>query len=167
MNLGAGVNTAFQEATPGLFEDEAGVVTLYFSSNRPGGFGLEDVYASILGGDSVFDDAFGPAVLVPELSSPFSDTFPTPRRDGLELFLTSNRPGTLGGGDLWVSTRPSTSDPWSPPVNLGADINSAANDARGAIEFSRTLMIFFSNRPGGFGDNDLYAMTRARVTGKP
>ena len=40
-------------------------------------------------------------------------------RPGLEMFLTSDRPGTLGGLDLWVSTRATTTDPWSAPINLG------------------------------------------------
>lgn len=162
-NLGTGVNTVFNDQTPGLFEDESGVVTLYFASNRPGGFGSFDVYASVLGSDGVF----GPAAQVPELSSPFGDIFPTPRRDGLELFLTSNRPGTAGGNDLLVSTRSSTWEPWSIPVNMGPDINSTVNDARGAIAFDRTTVIFFSNRAGGFGDNDLYVITRDKLTGKP
>jgi hypothetical protein len=121
------------------------------------------VYASIRQADG----SFGSPVLVPELSSPASDTFPTPRRDGLELFLTSNRPGTLGGADLWVSTRAGTDHPWSLPLNMGPTINSTANDSRGALAFSRTLMVFFSNRPGGFGDADLYFITRSGVTGKP
>jgi hypothetical protein len=36
----------------------------------------------------------------------------------------------------------------------------AVGDSRGAIAFDRTTMVFFSNRPGGFGDDDLYIVTR-------
>ncbi|MBI2819136.1 MAG: PD40 domain-containing protein [Acidobacteria bacterium] len=163
-NLGSGVNSASADWGPGSFEDEdTGNYILYFNSNRPG-LGGFNVYASVLGNDGTF----GPAVLVPELSSAFNDTFPTPRRDGLELFLTSNRtgPGTLGGNDLWVSTRASTSDLWSAPANLGAPINSTAMDSRGAIAFNRTNLIFFSNRAGGLGGQDLYEITREKLTGK-
>jgi hypothetical protein len=163
VNLGSAVNTAFIDETPGIFEDDDGRTILYFSSNRPGGPGLNDVYASIRADDG----AFLPATLVPELSSPFIDLFPMPRRDGLELFLTSNRPGTLGGLDLWVTTRSTTAQPWSPPVNMGAPINSTSNELRGAIAFDRTTLIFFSNRPGGVGGNDLYMITRNKLTGKP
>jgi hypothetical protein len=52
--------------------------------DEDGGPGLEDIYAS-----TVSDDwTFSPPVLVPELSSPLTDMFPTPRRDGRELVLT-------------------------------------------------------------------------------
>ena len=37
----------------------------------------------------------------------------------IEMFLASDRPGTLGGFDLWVSTRVGTADRWSTPIGLG------------------------------------------------
>lgn len=120
------------------------------------------------------DFQFGPATHVPELSTPAGDFFPMPRRDGLELFLTSNRTGSIPSSpagppsfDLWVSTRSSTSEPWGPPVNMGAPINTAFIEQRGAISFSRTELIFFSTRPGGQGEADLYWITRSKLTGKP
>lgn len=159
-NLGAGVNSPSREFTPGYLEDEDGTITLYFASNRPG-VGNFDVYSSTLGNDGTF----GSAVLVPELSSSAADLFPTPRRDGLELFLSSNRTGTLGGQDLWVSTRASTSAPWSNPVNLGSLINSASNDVGGGLSFNRTSLFFHSNRAGGEGGLDVYETTREKITG--
>jgi len=158
------INSPFGEATPWAFEDDAtGMFTFYFNSNRPGGPGLTDIYAS-----SVTQDwSFGPPVLVPELSSAASDSFPVVRRDGLELFLTSNRAGTLGGQDIWVSTRSSTSDPWPAPVNLGSVINTASNELRFAISWDRTYAVFYSDRPGGSGGADLFQSTRTKVTGKP
>lgn len=163
-SLGTAVNSRFDEAGPSAFEDaETGNLTLYFYSDRPGGFGLNDVYTSVLGPDGTF----GPAVLVPELSTAAQDQFPTVRRDGLELFLSSNRPGGAGGFDLWVSTRASTSDPWSPPMNLGSTINSPTLDQRPAVPYSRTTLIFASDRPGGQGGTDLYVSTRAARVPRP
>ncbi len=169
VNLGGGVNTSAIERGPAHFEDdETGTVTLYFSSTRPGGVGFEDIYASTLDEDAE-DETFGPAVLVPELSSPSADTNPAIRRDGLEMFLGSNRPGSilnvLGNPsfDLWVSTRTSTADPWSTPVNLGVIVNSSALDFRPALSFDGTELYFHSNRPGGFGLNDLYRSTRTKL----
>ena len=160
-NLGSGVNSPFDELTPGSFEDgDTGNLTLYFSSRRPG-LGERDMYASVLGNDG----SFGPAILVPELSSSADDFFPSPRRDGLELFLTSNRTGTLGGTDLWVSTRASTSAPWSTPVNFGPSINSTTNERGTTLPFNRTSLIFDSDRPGGSGGRDLWGITRSKLTG--
>jgi hypothetical protein len=159
-NLGSGVNSTAAERGPALFEDDdTGTVSLYFSSARSGGIGLEDIYASTLQAD----DTFGPAVLIPELSSASGDSNPAIRRDGLEMFLGSARTGQLGGTDLWVSTRPTTLDPWSAPVNLGPVVNSAYLDFRPAISFDGTALYFHSARPGGIGEYDLYVTTRTRI----
>jgi len=107
VNLGSGVNAAANDMGPSIFEDEeTGALTLYFASNRAGGMGSDDIYASTLQPD----ETFGPAVLVEELSSPFPDRLPSIRRDGQEISLTSDRPGGFGSLDLWVSTRASTSN---------------------------------------------------------
>lgn len=162
VNLGSGVNTAANEAQPDPVEDDAtGTTTLFFSSDRPGGPGLDDIYASTLQPD----ETFRPAALVAELSTPFNDRQPAIRRDGLELFLGSDRPGTLGMIDLWVATRASTADPWSTPVNLGPAINTTSLDARPALSFDGRTLYFQSTRPGGFGGFDIYRSTRTRVKG--
>jgi WD40 repeat protein/IPT/TIG domain-containing protein len=161
-NMGSGVNSPSGEATPASFEDpNTGDFILYFLSTRPGGPGGQDIYSSVMQNDGTF----GPAVLVPELSSIDNDYYAIPRQDGLEMYLTSNRNGTLGGDDLWISTRPNTSAAWSTPVNLGPAINSTANDGDSALPFNRRSLIFFSNRPGGSGGYDLYEIKRAKLTG--
>lgn len=168
VNLGDGVNTPANEAQPAHFEDDAtGTVTLFFTSNR---VGTDDIYASTL----LPDETFGPPLRIEELSSPQIDRQPAIRRDGLEMFLASNRPGTVGGLDLWVSTRASTSDPWSTPVNLGPVVNSTLVDGRPALSFDGTELYFQSNanRPGAtgpcFGELgpcffDLYVTTRSKL----
>jgi WD40-like Beta Propeller Repeat len=79
------------------------------------------------------------------------------------LILTSERPGTTGGLDLWVSTRDSLSQPWSTPANLGQPVNSPAIDQQAYISSDRTSMYFASNRPGGSGSIDLYVSTREKT----
>lgn len=173
VNLGSGLNTAASELGPALFEDdEAGTIVLYFASNRPGGLGGNDIYAST----RLPDETFGPPVLVEELSSPVDDNAPDIRRDGLEIFITSDRPGTLGGADLWVATRASISDQWSTPVNLGPIVNTAFNDGGAALSRDGTALYFHSNanRPGNqgpcFGELgpcffDNYVTTRSKLRG--
>ena len=162
-NLGCVVNSAFADAGPTYFEDEAtGITTLYFTrqNNPPTSDQGFDIYATTRMGD---DGEFGPAVLVPELSSPFRDTRTTIRRDGLEMILSSGRPGGSGSEDLWVSTRASTLDPWGTPVNLGPVVNSSAFDGAPALSFDGTTLYFFSERSGGLGKRDLYVTTRERL----
>lgn len=170
-NLGSGVNTISNENGPEIFEDEeTGVTTLYFDSNRAGGPGPlgddgthngNDIYMSILQND----DTFGAATLVAELNTPSIERQTTIRRDGLEIFFGSNRPGGYGFFDLWVSTRATTSDPWSPPVNLGPVVNTAFTDGGPAISADGTVLYISSNRLGGFGSFDLYVSTRTKLHG--
>ena len=162
VNLGSGVNTSAGDAQPAPFEDEAtGTTLLYFASNRAGGPGMNDIYVSTLQPDGTF----GPATIVAELNTPFQDQQPAIRRDGLEMFLGSDRTGTVGSIDLWVSTRASTTDPWSPPVNLGPVVNSTVQDGRPALSFDGTQLYFQSPRTGGLGSFDLYVTTRTKLTG--
>lgn len=151
VNLGCTVNSAADEASPYLLESE-----LYFSSTRPGGVGLSDIYVSPFDGAS-----FGTPALAPGLNTAQNDARPNLRRDGLEIFFDSNRPG-LGGLDIWTSTRISTSDPWTAPTNLGSGVNSTSNDLRASLSWDGTTLYFGSNRAGSEGNQDIYVTTRAK-----
>ncbi len=184
--LGPNVNSPSADQMGCIFTDEAaGVGTMYFSSvraQRPdlnqGGAGAGgyayDIYASTLGADGTF----GPAVLVPELNDPVgSQTNPTCSRDGLEMFFTSDRSGSIPypvtpddlygpsgkpSPDIWVSTRAKTTDPWGPPQPLdqfnlglgGPQISSEFHDGRPYLSQDGTELYFFSafrnvGQPGG------------------
>jgi hypothetical protein len=171
VNLGSVINSTGSEQTSVTFfeDEETGVITVYFASNRPGGVQNWDIYSSI----QLPDGAFGPPARVEELSGSFRDRDPEIRRDGLEMFLASDRPGTYGNLDLWVATRASTTDPWSTPVNLGPSINSPprdpaveqANDWRPALSFDGTSLYFASAfRPGNVGFMfDIWVATRSKL----
>ncbi len=164
-NLGCTVNSSFNDNGPTIFEDETkGITTLYFTrQNNPPTSDLGfDIYATTRMED---DGEWGAPALVPELSSPFRDTRTTIRRDGLEMIISSGRPGGSGSEDLWVSTRASTLDPWGTPVNLGPVVNSPAFDGAPALSFDGSTLYFFSERPGGYGKRDLYVTTRERLRG--
>jgi len=163
VNLGAGVNTDQFDAGATFFEnEEAGTPLLFFGSSRPGGPGVPDIYVSA----QAADGSFGPATLVAELSSPQADQRPSIRFDGLEIILFSNRSGTLGGTDLWSSTRETVFDTWSIPVNLGPVVNSTSNDGPAYLSSNGRALFFTSNRPGGLGGLDIYVTTRERAGGK-
>jgi Tol biopolymer transport system component len=164
-NLGVGINGVAGEFGPSYFEnEESGVPNLFFASGRPGGIGAIDIYRS----ERLINGSFGPALLVPELSTPQNDFRPTIRHDGLELFFDSNRPGPpgitgIGLRDLWVSTRETLAGAWAIPENLGAIVNSESNDAFASLSSDGATLIFTSDRPGGLGGNDLYMTSRGKV----
>ena len=160
-NLGSNVNTAGTENGTGGYFDNGGHPQLYFGSIRAGGIGGSDIYES----DLQPDGTWGPAALVAELSSTSQDNRPNLRSDGLEIFFYSSRPGGSGGNDLWTATRASTDATWSAPVNLGATVNSSANDAHPSLSGDGRTLVFDSARTGGSGADDLYVTTReARLT---
>ena len=154
-NLGCTINSAAAEASPTLTDTE-----LYFSSTRAGGSGGSDLYVSQFDGIS-----FGAPAPVPGLNTAQDDSRPNLRRDGLEIFFDSNRPGGLGLVDIWTATRRSTSEPWSAPLNLGEHVNSTANDLRASLSWDATTIYFGSTRAGGEGSQDLYVTTRPKLTG--
>jgi hypothetical protein len=161
VNVGPGVNSAFEDTPGGYFEnDDAGAPHLFFSSNRPGGVGGFDFYVSEL----LPEGTFGPARLIPELSSVVADPGLMVAFNGLEVFFFSTRSGGIGGPDLWTAVRETVFDNWSPPVNLGPLVNSAGIDQRPYIASDRQTLYFASDRAGGFGDLDLYVTTRTRET---
>ena len=163
VNLGEPVNSAGNDSGALWFEDEdSGRVTLFLASDRPGGLGGDDLYASPLQSD----ETFGPPVWLEELSSPFIDRSPAIRRDGLEFLLASDRPGTSGGLDLWSSTRVCPDAAWSRPENLDVPINTEFFDSGPALSFDDKTLIFASAlRPGTVGAEgrfDLWMVTRTR-----
>jgi hypothetical protein len=157
VSLGGGVNSIFEESMGGFFENDAGAPQIMFASNRPG-IGAFDLYMSELLGDGTF----GPAALIAALSSPAAEPGLMVSFDGLEAFFYSGRPGGSGGQDLWTATRPSSSQPWSAPANLGPAVNSAAVDQRPYIAADRQTLFFASDRTGGSGGMDLYVTSRTR-----
>lgn len=160
-DLGAPLNTAGFDSGPTLFEDETtGTTQMYFVSNPVGGQAAADIYRTTRNPD----DSFGPPTLVTELSTTANEGRPYLRHDGLEIFFNSNRPGTLGLADIWVSTRRSTTDPWSPP-EIVAVVSTTAVEITPVISWDGATLFFASDRAGNPGD--IFYSTRAKVRGAP
>ncbi len=82
--------------------------------------------------------------------------------DDLEMYISSNRPGTYGIGDIWVSTRATINDSWIEPVNLGSVVNSSFPDTVEYISPDGLELYFDSyNRTGGRGGWDIWVTLRA------
>ena len=168
------MNSAANEAGPFLIEEPGRGTVLYFSSFRSGGAfadagpvtGDADLYSSESHGGTF--DAPQP---VPGVNSANDDGQPNLRRDALELYFYSTRPGTLGLADIFVATRASAHDPWGTPVNLGPSVNtSLGGETRPFLSWDGTTLYFgstapASQRPGAEGSSDIYMTTRARLTG--
>jgi hypothetical protein len=107
-----------------------------------------------------YSDWSAPVNLGPVINSASSDQQPAISKDGRSLYFTSNRPGGLGGFDMYVSQRANVNDPWGPPVNLGPTVNTTSNEGNPAFSRDGHLMFFQSDRPGGLGLIDIWASRR-------
>jgi hypothetical protein len=170
VNLGCapdGPNSAANDPVPTLFEDDEGRVVMYFATNRSGNL---DHYQAVMRDD----DTFGPASPIAELNSPYGDLGITVRRDGLEVFFLSNRPGGGGSGavnlfDFWRATRASTDDPWSPPVFVESLGKPAWALGRIALSFDGRELYFASYRqPSSNGADlpDIWVARRKKAGGR-
>ena len=112
--------------------------------------------------DYIFDI---PTNLGATVNSSTIDGEPSISADGLSLYFVSiNRSGGLGSGDIWVATRAFVSDPWEEPENLGPAVNSSAWDGEPSISSDELSLYFGSQRPGGYGGADIWVTTRATVS---
>ncbi|UCC99804.1 MAG: protease inhibitor I42 family protein, partial [Phycisphaerales bacterium] len=108
--------------------------------------------------------------LPPPVNSKYGDSGPCISSDGLSLYFASDRPGTYGSYDIWVTTRKTTEDPWGIPVNLGPTVNSESYDNHPSISTDSLTLYFDSRRTGGSGSDDIWVTTRATTNdpwGKP
>lgn len=71
-----------------------------------------------------FSDWAEPTNLGCQINSPFGEQGPAISKNGLSLYFGSMRPGGFGASDIWVSQRASVHNPWGPPLNLGAIVNT-------------------------------------------
>jgi hypothetical protein len=136
----APVSTESSEAYPTV----AGDGSLYFSSNRPGGFGGSDIYRA----PRLADGSFGPPVNVgspPNSSEGEGDTYVSP--DQTYLIFSARRAGGFGRSDLYVSFRAADAT-WGPAINLGPAINTADTDFCPMVTPDGRYL-FFSRAYGG------------------
>ena len=140
-------------------------LSLYFASNRPGGFGGEDIYVSQR---ETRDSEWGPPVnLGPIINTIDNEMVPAFSRDGHLLFFASNRPGGFGGVDIWVSRREQTHDDfaWQPAENLGAGVNSSSLDEGPSYfendEVGVPQLYFSSNTAWRSWDSGIYVSEQA------
>jgi len=162
-NLGPPVNNSSNDRMPSVSADG---LTLYFTSDRPGGQGNHDIWITERQTSERNPEGYWiePVNLGPAVNTPSTDSHPSISLDGLTLLFASNRPGGSGGEDLWVTTRSATSEPWSEPINLGPTVNSSSRDLGPCISTDGLELFFHSNRSGGQGDQDTWVTTRTTTS---
>jgi outer membrane protein OmpA-like peptidoglycan-associated protein/Tol biopolymer transport system component len=147
-SIGSPINSRAWESQPSLSFDGK---TLYFTSNRPGGFGGMDIWMSQYskGRWSV------PQNLGPEINSTGDEQCPYIAKDDQTLYFNSDTHVGMGGVDLFVSRRDKDGR-WQKPENLGYPINTQADEICLVIGADGKTSYYVSKREGGKGGLDLY-----------
>jgi len=130
--------------------------TLYFVSDMPGGKGQTDLYKVTRNGDGSWGT---PIRLGDAVNTEGKEMFPSISDDGKYLFFASDGLPGLGGLDVFAVKLNGQGEPEGDPVNLGAQINSPADDFALIYRSARDDGYFSSNREGGKGDDDIYGFT--------
>jgi hypothetical protein len=160
VNLDPPINTPSDDHA---FYISADGLILYLGSNRSGGSGGYDLWVAER---TTPDDLWGePNNLGPTVNSAYTDICPSLSADGLSLYFSGGpyfpRPEGLGDGDIWVTTRATVFDPWGPPENLGAAVNSSYREMSPSISSDGRVLFFQSNRSDTAAD---IWMTRRATT---
>ena len=103
----------------------------------------------------------GPTGTLANVNSPTYDGSPVISKNGLALYFSSDRPGSLAGTNIWVATRGSRGVAFNAPV-IVANVSSAANEYPGFISGDGCRLYLVSTRAGGAGGQDIYVATRPR-----
>ena len=148
-NLGAPVNSRYWESFPSLSIDG---YTLYFASNRPGGYGGTDIWCCTLEEGRWSE----PRNLGPAVNTKGNETAPYIHFDDKTLYFASDGHTGMGGMDLFCAKRVNDSI-WGEVKNLGYPINTPDDENNLIVAPDGRTAIFSSDRYGGYGHQDLYS----------
>ncbi len=149
VSVGKPVNSSYYEDGACLSPDGN---TLYFVSERPGGFGRADIYKA----GKVSRTEWGkPENLGASVNSDYDEGAPFMAPDGHTLFFSSDGHNSMGGYDIF-KTAMNDSGKWNEPINLGYPINTVNNEKCFTISGDARSAYFASDRKGGMGKRDIY-----------
>lgn len=148
------INSPYHESSVSITKDES---TIYFSSERPGGLGVSDIYSArknSRGAWSVIKN------LGPGINTEYEEDSPYIDYDGKTLYFSSMGWKGMGSRDLFKSTLvDEVKSEWSQPENLGYPVNTPDDDVFMTGTSTPNRFYFASERAGGLGYSDIYLVT--------
>lgn len=133
-NMGAIINTPYWESQPSLSADGR---ILFFSSNRPGGFGGKDLWYAV---KNLKNEWEPPKNAGPMINTAWDEFTPSLYADGKHLYFASEGHPGFGGLDLMVSQWQDTG--WGNVLNLGKDINTKQDETGFVLMYDGATALF-------------------------
>ena len=151
VRLSAPLNTFKFQYFPALTADSR----FLLFTGRPAASSGEDLYVSRQNKDGSMGE---PQPISPAINSSYNEGAGSISGDGKTLvFASCDRPKAIGNCDLYISRR--TGNNWSPPLNLGLNVNSTEWDSQPSLSADGRTLYFTSTRRGGQGQEDIYLST--------
>ena len=147
-NIGMPVNSGAWEGQPSFSIDGK---TLYFVSNRKGGYGGMDIWKTAFENGQWTE----PVNLGPKVNTSGNEMSPFIHYDDQTLYFASDGHIGMGGTDIFVTRK--NGDSWSEPVNLGYPINTGGDESSLIVDATASTAYFSSDRAGGEGKLDIYS----------
>ena len=147
------INTKHHESSASYSNDGK---TLYFVSNKPGGFGNHDMYVTKW--DEIKQDWGESKNLGPTLNTKYNEEAVLIHPDGKTLYFSSQGHSSMGNYDIFKSTL-SDDGSWSTPENMGYPINTVDDDVFFVINASGRRGYYSSFKDDGHGEKDIYMIT--------
>ncbi len=153
-SIGDNINTSdYKESSASISPDGK---FLYFVSNRDGGMGGSDIYASraLSGGKWGAPQNLGPVI-----NTPFDEETPVVSFDSKHLYFSSRGHKGMGGSDIFKADFDNEKGEWINPTNLGYPINTADDDGY-YIQSSDSVRAYYASvrERGGQGDLDIFVI---------
>lgn len=153
-NIGDNINTKYHESAATLSFDEK---TLFFVSDKPGGYGAHDIYMSRWDEEK---KEWGKAENVgPTINTEFEEKGVFFHPDNKTLYFSSEGHKTMGGLDIFKSEYNAETGEWTEPENIGAPINTPDDDVYFVVSGNERYAYYSSYRAGGYGEKDIYKIT--------
>jgi hypothetical protein len=127
--------------------------TLFFSSNREGGFGGFDIYYSL---KLPTGDWGIPMNLGEKINTAYDEDFPVLSSTDNKFYFTSNRPESMGGFDIFESKINPKTKEFSTPKNIGYPLNDVFDNKTIAFSDNDRYAYVSAIKPNGYGFTDLY-----------
>lgn len=159
-SFGSDINSKYQESHACLTADGN---TLYFVSERPGGFGGRDIYRCVKLPNGKWSLAQN---VGPTINTDYDEDGVFVHPDGVTVIFASRGHKSMGGFDIFFSTIDEDKK-FSEPVNMGYPINTPDDDVFFVTSPDGKRGYFSSSKDGGYGEKDIYYMYIPNVVEKP